>query len=148
MDPMSPVANAMGAITAGVTARVTLTVKPDQQMGGPGGYHVYGGEEKPWFAQYEQALAWACQRARRMAGEQASAQGAGELRFSQQVRERVGRITPAEDDPQRLAQFNGGVAPAAEAPASDGILLETVVIARADGPMDWAQLDPSAAVGN
>lgn len=148
MDPMSPVANAMGAITAGVTARVTLTVKPDQQIGGPGGYHVYGGEEKPWFAQYEQAVEWACQCAKRMAGEQASSQGGIALRFSQQIRERVGRITPAEDDPQRLAQLNGGVAPTAEPPASDGILLETVIITRADGPMDWTHLDPSAIVGD
>lgn len=148
MDPMSPVANAMGAITAGVTARVVLKVKPDQQIGGPGGYHVYGGDEKPWFAQYEQAVEWACQCAKRMAGAQAQAQGAGQVRYTQQVRERVGRITPAEDDPQRLAQFNGGVVPETTSPASDGILLETEIITRADGPMDWNRLNPSAGLGN
>lgn len=84
---------------------------------------MYMAERKSLVCQYEQAVEWACQCAKRMAGEQASSQGGVALRFSQQIRERVGRITPAEDDPQRLAQLNGGVAPTAEPPASDGILL-------------------------
>ena len=141
MDPMSPVANALGAITAGVMAQVVLTIKPDQDMGGPGGFHVYGAEEKPWFAEYEQALEWACSESERLAAAQAHSQGAGTVDASHQVREKVGYITPAEDDPERLAMFNGGVAPQIAQPQSDGILLETVVTARAQGEMDWNKLD-------
>ena len=138
---MSPVANALGAITAGVMAQVVLTVKPDQEMGGPGGFHVYGAEEKPWFAEYDEALAWAKDNGEGLAAEQARSQGAGTVHTSHQVREKVGYITPAEDDPQRLAMFNGGVAPEVVQPQSDGILLETVVTARALGEMNWDNLD-------
>jgi hypothetical protein len=141
MDPMSPVANALGAITAGVMAQVVLRIKPDQEMGGPGGFHVYGAEEKPWFNEYEEALAWACGESEKLAAEQARSQGAGVIHASHQVREKVGYITPAEDDPQRLAMFNGGVAPELMQPQNDGILLETVITARALGEMDWETLD-------
>lgn len=105
------VANAVGAITGSILGEETVLIRPRYAVGGIVGYGCHGSDKAFETEDYEGALAWAKETARERAVQQALSMGASNLQVTADFVENRGSLRDG----------------------AEGILLETVVYARAVG---------------
>lgn len=108
--PHAEVANAVGAVVAGIVQRVTVTITPlpDER------YRVHTAHGLSTFASLDAAQAWADAEAERLARDRAERSGASRVRIETECRETVGHA----DDGSRIF-FEGTVIATARGPAGD-----------------------------
>lgn len=108
LPPYAEVANAVGAVIAGVVQRVTATITPlaDER------YRVHTAHGISTFSRLDEAWAWAEAEAERLAGRQAELSGAGEIAV---VSERAATTARADDGTEVF--FEGVVTATARGPA-------------------------------
>lgn len=146
------VANAVGAITGNVVAESRIIIKPQYSVSGITGYIAFAQAEMHPFKTHHDSIEWAKNKANELALAAALARGAGDIEMAVTIKNSevaVGGEIPIAT-PDDLEHGPDNIAPAGqpdqEGPldadqimgqASNQLLLETIVSARAVGKVRW-----------
>jgi len=122
------VANAIGAITGNVTAESVAIIRPVYSVGGLTGYLVFAATGNREAEALDEAVDWATGKVRELARMDALARGALEVAVSVSVTTNSVRLDLSyrEDDSSESGDEGGGEH-----------LIETTVVARATGKIQW-----------
>lgn len=146
------VANAIGAITGNVVAESQIIIKPQYSVSGITGYLAFAQAEMHPFKTHDDSIEWAKNKAHELAMAAAQARGAGDIEMTVMIKNSevaVGAEVPlaASDDLEHAPADAEPVGqPDPESPldadqimgsASNQLLLETIVSARAVGKVRW-----------
>lgn len=133
IPPDAGVANAIGTVTGDVVVEEVISLRPRLEVFGISGYICHSSRERMEFKEYPEALEWAKTECSRIAMEIAEARGARGVELKLEVRDCFmhpsipGKPEKTQSEDMQEEQEAGE--------KSKGILLETLVTARAAGSL-------------
>jgi len=139
----APVANALGAVTGNILVEELVAIKPGFTSSGVDGYYCYSSQGRARFEYYEEACSWAQDEAIRIAEQTALSRGAADVTITVATEQNTYElpanylITEIQDDDESLIDVTTDepVSASLKKEKSNSVLLETIIIARAQGPV-------------
>lgn len=127
INEYAAVANAVGAITASVTASEKVLIKPRYAALGIDGYDCFSPRKKMYFEDYEMAKKWAIKEIKELVAEMAVAKGSKNYDIRLDL----------EENNTKINVFSTELGEDKEIKTTREMLLETKIRATAVGGLDW-----------